>query len=145
MSSGTTSIDQLPSAPSNPSANPIQNNSPPPSVPNTEMNTENVKIENNVIVGPFARLRPGVLLKSGSRVGNFVEIKKSKIGKGSKINHLTYIGDALLGNKVNIGAGTITCNYDGKNKFKTVIEDSAFIGSNSSLIAPIKIGKNSKK
>ena len=102
---------------------------------------ENVKIENNVIVGPFARLRPGTVLKSGSRVGNFVEIKKSKVGKNSKINHLSYIGDASLGEKVNIGAGTITCNYDGKNKNRTKILDGAFIGSNTSLIAPIKIGK----
>ena len=104
---------------------------------------EETNIKNKVEIGPYARLRPGSILEDNSKIGNFVEIKKSKIGKGSKVNHLSYIGDALLGNKVNIGAGTITCNYDGKNKFKTVIEDSAFIGSNSSLIAPVKIGKNS--
>ena len=104
---------------------------------------ENVKIENNVTVGPFARLRPGTVLKSGSRVGNFVEIKKSSVGKNSKVNHLSYIGDTNIGNFVNIGAGTITCNYDGKNKNKTNISDGAFIGSNTSLVAPIKIGKKS--
>ena len=102
---------------------------------------ENVKIENNVTVGPFARLRPGTVLKSGSRIGNFVEVKKSKLGKNSKVNHLSYIGDATIGKNVNIGAGTITCNYDGKRKNKTIILDGAFIGSNTSLIAPIKIGK----
>ena len=104
---------------------------------------ENVKIENNVSVGPYARIRPGTILKSGSRVGNFVEVKKSRIGKNSKINHLSYVGDALVGKNVNIGAGTITCNYDGKNKNKTKISDGAFIGSNTSLVAPIKIGKKS--
>ena len=104
---------------------------------------EDAKIQNKVEVGPYARLRPGSVLEEGSKIGNFVEIKKSKIGKGSKVNHLSYVGDALIGNKVNIGAGTITCNYDGKNKFKTVIKDSAFIGSNTSLIAPVIIGKNS--
>ena len=104
---------------------------------------EETNVKNKVEIGPYARLRPGSILEDNSKIGNFVEVKKSKVGKGSKVNHLSYIGDALLGNKVNIGAGTITCNYDGKNKFKTVIEDSAFIGSNSSLIAPVKIGKNS--
>jgi len=104
---------------------------------------EDTKIKNKVEVGPYARLRPGTVLEDGSKVGNFVEIKKSKVGKGSKVNHLSYVGDALVGDKVNIGAGTITCNYDGKNKFKTIIKDSAFIGSNSSLIAPVTIGKNS--
>ena len=104
---------------------------------------ENVKIENNVYVGPYARLRPGTILKSGSRVGNFVEVKKSTIGKGSKVNHLSYIGDSSLGNLVNIGAGTITCNYDGAKKNKTKIKNNVFIGSNSSLIAPITISKNS--
>ena len=99
--------------------------------------------ENNVSVGPYARLRPGTILKSGSKVGNFVEVKKSTIGRKSKVNHLSYIGDASIGKNVNIGAGTITCNYDGKNKNKTKILDGAFIGSNSSLVAPIKIGKNS--
>jgi len=104
---------------------------------------ENAVLEDNVNVGPFSRIRPGSLLSKGSRVGNFVEIKKSKIGKNSKINHLSYIGDASIGNNVNIGAGTITCNYDGKKKNKTKILDGAFIGSNTSLIAPIKVGKNS--
>ena len=104
---------------------------------------ENVKIENNVRVGPYARLRPGTFLKSGSRVGNFVEVKKSTIGKGSKVNHLSYIGDTQLGKTVNIGAGTITCNYDGVKKSKTKIKDNVFIGSNSSLVAPITINKNS--
>ena len=104
---------------------------------------ENVKIENNVNVGPYARLRPGTVLKSGSRIGNFVEVKKSKIGKNTKINHLSYVGDAVVGKNVNIGAGTITCNYDGKKKNKTKILDGAFIGSNTALVAPIKIGKKS--
>ena len=104
---------------------------------------ENVKIENNVSIGPYARIRPGTILKSGSRVGNFVEVKKSKIGKGSKVNHLSYIGDSLLGKNVNIGAGTITCNYDGIKKSKTNIKDKVFIGSNASLVAPITINKNS--
>ncbi len=104
---------------------------------------ENVKIENNVSVGPFARLRPGTVLKSGSRIGNFVEVKKSTIGKNSKVNHLSYIGDAQLGQKVNIGAGTITCNFDGVKKNKTNIKDKVFIGSNSSLVAPVTINENS--
>jgi len=104
---------------------------------------ENAILENNVCVGPFSRIRPGSSLSKGSRVGNFVEVKKSKIGKNTKINHLSYIGDANLGKNVNIGAGTITCNYDGRKKNKTKILDGAFIGSNSSLVAPIKIGKNS--
>ena len=104
---------------------------------------ENVKIENNVNIGPYARIRPGTILKSGSRVGNFVEIKKSKIGKKSKVNHLSYIGDSYLGKNVNIGAGTITCNYDGLKKNKTTIKDKVFIGSNSSLVAPVTINKNS--
>ena len=104
---------------------------------------EGVKIENNVIIGPYARLRPGTVLKSGSKVGNFVEVKKSIIGKDSKLNHLSYIGDSKLGRKVNIGAGTITCNYDGIKKSKTKIADNVFIGSNSSLVAPVSIGKNS--
>ena len=104
---------------------------------------ENTKIENNVTVGPYARLRPGSVLKPGSRVGNFVEIKKSVIGKGTKINHLSYIGDSQIGKKVNIGAGTITCNYDGFKKNKTKIKDKVFIGSNSSLVAPVTIDENS--
>jgi len=104
---------------------------------------ENATIESNAGVGPFARIRPGSFLSKGSRVGNFVEVKKSKIGKNSKINHLSYIGDSFIGKNVNIGAGTITCNYDGKKKNKTKILDGAFIGSNTSLIAPVKIGKKS--
>tara|TARA_B100000029_G_scaffold497943_1_gene566107 strand:+ start:752 stop:1363 length:612 start_codon:yes stop_codon:yes gene_type:complete len=104
---------------------------------------ENVKIENNVNIGPFARLRPGTVLSSGSRVGNFVEIKKGKIGKNSKINHLSYIGDTEIGQNVNIGAGTITCNYDGVKKNKTKIKDNVFVGSNSSLVAPVTLNKKS--
>ena len=104
---------------------------------------ENCKIENKVEVGPYARIRPGSVLKDGSKVGNFVEIKKSTIGKSSKVNHLTYIGDSKIGKSVNIGAGTITCNYDGVKKSKTNIKDNAFIGSNSSLVAPITIEQNS--
>ena len=102
---------------------------------------ENATLESKVNVGPFSRIRPGSYLSKGSRVGNFVEIKKSKVGENSKINHLSYVGDASIGKNVNIGAGTITCNYDGKKKNKTKISDGAFIGSNTSLIAPIKIGK----
>ena len=104
---------------------------------------ENTKIENNVSIGPYARIRPGSILKSGSKVGNFVEVKKSIIGKGSKANHLSYIGDTTLGRNVNIGAGTITCNYDGKKKHKTKIKNSVFVGSNSSLVAPVTIDEKS--
>ena len=104
---------------------------------------ENCKIENKVDIGPYARIRPGTVLKEGSKVGNFVEIKKSIIDKKSKINHLSYIGDSNIGKSVNIGAGTITCNYDGKIKHKTNIKDNVFIGSNSSLVAPLKIEKDS--
>ena len=104
---------------------------------------ENTKIESNVSVGPYARLRPGTVLKSGSRVGNFVEIKKSTIEKNSKVNHLSYIGDASLGKNVNIGAGTITCNYDGVKKNKTKIKNNVFIGSNTSLVAPVTISDKS--
>jgi UDP-N-acetylglucosamine diphosphorylase/glucosamine-1-phosphate N-acetyltransferase len=104
---------------------------------------EGVKIENNVNVGPYARLRPGTILKSGSKIGNFVEVKKSIIGKDSKLNHLSYVGDTKIGKKVNIGAGTITCNYDGIKKSKTIIEDEVFVGSNSSLVAPIKLERKS--
>ena len=104
---------------------------------------EDSKIENNVNLGPYARLRPGTVLQIGSRVGNFVEVKKSKIGKKSKINHLSYIGDTTIGNLVNVGAGTITCNYDGVKKSKTKIKNNVFIGSNSSLVAPITINENS--
>ena len=104
---------------------------------------ENCKIENKVDIGPYARIRPGVVLKSGSKIGNFVEIKKSTLGINSKVNHLTYIGDSEIGKSVNIGAGTITCNYDGVKKSKTKIKDNVFIGSNSSLVAPITIEENS--
>ena len=104
---------------------------------------ENCKVENKVDIGPYARIRPGSIIKEGSRVGNFVEIKKSIIGKKSKVNHLTYIGDANIGKSVNVGAGTITCNFDGVNKSKTTIKDKAFIGSNSSLVAPVTIEQNS--
>jgi len=104
---------------------------------------EKVKVENNVSIGPYARLRPGTVLKSGSKVGNFVEVKKSTVGKESKINHLSYIGDTVIGSKVNVGAGTITCNYDGRKKNKTKIKNKVFIGSNSSLVAPITINENS--
>ena len=104
---------------------------------------ENCKIENQVEIGPYARIRPGTTLKEGSRIGNFVEIKKSTLGKKSKVNHLTYIGDTSIGKLVNIGAGTITCNYDGIKKNKTKIKDNVFIGSNSSLVAPLTIEENS--
>ncbi len=104
---------------------------------------ENCKIENSVEIGPYARIRPGTTLKKGSRVGNFVEIKKSTLGQKSKANHLSYIGDSTIGKSVNVGAGTITCNYDGIKKNKTIIKDNTFIGSNSALVAPITIGKNS--
>ena len=102
---------------------------------------ENATLESKVKVGPFSRIRPGSFLSKGSKIGNFVEVKKSKLGQNSKVNHLSYIGDALIGKDVNIGAGTITCNYDGKKKNTTKILDGAFIGSNTALIAPIKIGK----
>ncbi len=104
---------------------------------------ESCKIENKVEIGPYARIRPHTILKEGSKVGNFVEIKKSVLGSKSKVNHLSYVGDAQIGKSVNIGAGTITCNYDGVNKNKTKIMDRVFIGSNSSLVAPITINKNS--
>ena len=104
---------------------------------------ENCKVENKVDIGPFARVRPGTILKEGSKVGNFVEIKKSIVGKNSKINHLSYIGDSNIGKSVNVGAGTITCNYDGIKKSKTKIKDNVFIGSNSSLVAPLTIEQDS--
>ena len=104
---------------------------------------ENCIIENKVDIGPYARIRPGVILKEGSKVGNFVEIKKSVIGKKSKINHLSYIGDTNIGKMVNIGAGTITCNYDGVKKNKTKIRDNVFVGSNASLVAPLIIEEGS--
>ena len=103
---------------------------------------DDCKIGKNVNIGPNARVRPGSDISDDAKIGNFVEIKKSKIGKGSKVNHLAYVGDAILGKNVNIGAGTITCNYDGKNKHITQIGDNAFIGSNSSLVAPLKIEKD---
>lgn len=100
------------------------------------------KIGENSRIGPFARLRPGTVLQSETHVGNFVELKNTQVDIGSKINHLSYVGDASIGKNVNIGAGTITCNYDGANKFRTVIEDGAFIGSDTQLIAPVTIGAN---
>jgi bifunctional UDP-N-acetylglucosamine pyrophosphorylase/glucosamine-1-phosphate N-acetyltransferase len=102
---------------------------------------EGVVSEGAADIGPFARLRPGTVLAEGTHVGNFVETKKVHLGAGSKANHLTYLGDAVIGSKVNIGAGTITCNYDGVNKSQTTIGDNAFIGSNSSLVAPVTIGQ----
>jgi bifunctional UDP-N-acetylglucosamine pyrophosphorylase/glucosamine-1-phosphate N-acetyltransferase len=104
---------------------------------------EACKIENKVEIGPYARIRPNTILKEGSKIGNFVEVKKSTVGKKSKVNHLSYIGDSLIGKSVNIGAGTITCNYDGVKKSKTKIKDNVFIGSNSSLVAPVTINKKS--
>ena len=104
---------------------------------------EGVIINENVSVGPFCRLRPGTILEKNSKIGNFVEVKKSKIKKNSKVSHLSYIGDTIIGTSANIGAGTITCNYDGVKKSKTVIGDNSFVGSNSSLVAPVKIGRNS--
>jgi len=104
---------------------------------------EGVKIDSNVNIGPYARIRPGVIIKSGSKIGNFVEVKKSTIGKNSKVNHLSYVGDTNIGKNVNIGAGTITCNYDGIKKNKTKIKDRVFIGSNSSLVAPVTINESS--
>ena len=104
---------------------------------------EDCKIESKVEIGPYARIRPGTILKEGAKVGNFVEIKKSTIGKKSKVSHLTYIGDTSIGKSVNVGAGTITCNYDGSRKNKTKIKDKVFIGSNSSLVAPLTVGENS--
>tara|TARA_Y100000996_G_scaffold387497_1_gene346335 strand:- start:732 stop:1343 length:612 start_codon:yes stop_codon:yes gene_type:complete len=104
---------------------------------------EDVKVENKVSIGPYARLRPGSILSTGVKVGNFVEVKKSKIGKNSKVSHLSYIGDTYIGKNANIGAGTITCNYDGFKKSKTIIKDKVFIGSNTSLVAPITIDEQS--
>ena len=104
---------------------------------------ENCRVENKVDIGPYARIRPGAILKEGSKIGNFVEIKKSVIGKKSKVNHLSYVGDSEIGKAVNIGAGTITCNYDGVKKSKTKIKDNVFIGSNSSLVAPLTIEEGS--
>ena len=104
---------------------------------------ESCKIENKVEIGPYARIRPNTILKEGSKIGNFVEVKKSIVGKKSKVNHLSYIGDSDIGKSVNIGAGTITCNYDGVKKSKTKIKDNVFVGSNSSLVAPLTIEKES--
>tara|TARA_Y100000768_G_scaffold44982_1_gene29383 strand:+ start:222 stop:830 length:609 start_codon:yes stop_codon:yes gene_type:complete len=104
---------------------------------------ESCKIENKVEIGPYARIRPETILKEGSKIGNFVEIKKSVIGKKTKVNHLSYVGDSDLGKNVNIGAGTITCNYDGVKKSKTKIKDKVFIGSNTSLVAPVTINNDS--
>tara|TARA_B100001029_G_C14937217_1_gene381117 strand:+ start:27 stop:677 length:651 start_codon:yes stop_codon:yes gene_type:complete len=104
---------------------------------------EGARVENNVTIGPYARIRSGTNLKSNSKIGNFVETKNSKISSNSKINHLSYIGDTKIGKNSNIGAGTITCNYDGVKKNKTIISDNVFVGSNSSLVAPVKLNKNS--
>jgi bifunctional UDP-N-acetylglucosamine pyrophosphorylase/glucosamine-1-phosphate N-acetyltransferase len=104
---------------------------------------EKCQIENKVEIGPYARIRPDTILKEGSKIGNFVEVKKSVVGKKSKVNHLSYIGDTDIGKSVNIGAGTITCNYDGVKKSKTKIKDKVFIGSNSSLVAPVTIEEQS--
>ena len=104
---------------------------------------EGVKIDSNVSIGPYARLRPGTKIKSGSKIGNFVEVKKTTINQNSKVNHLSYIGDAKVGRNVNIGAGTITCNYDGRKKSKTNIKDKVFVGSNTSLVAPVTLNEKS--
>ena len=100
---------------------------------------EGAKIEKNVIIGPYSRIRPGTILKMNTKIGNFVETKKSSIDKNSKVNHLSYIGDTIIGKNTNIGAGTITCNYDGRKKYKTKISKNVFVGSNSSLVAPVKL------
>ena len=100
---------------------------------------EGAKIEKNVIIGPYSRIRPGTVLKMNTKIGNFVETKKSSIDKNSKVNHLSYIGDTIIGKNTNIGAGTITCNYDGRKKYKTKISQNVFVGSNSSLVAPVKL------
>ena len=110
---------------------------------NSFSHLEDCKVENKVDIGPYARIRPGTILKDGSKIGNFVEVKKSIVGKKSKINHLSYVGDTQVGKEVNIGAGTITCNYDGVKKSKTKIKNNVFIGSNSSLVAPVIINENS--
>ena len=104
---------------------------------------EGTRIDKNVIIGPYARLRNGTILKSNTKIGNFVETKKTSINTNSKVNHLSYIGDTQIGKNSNIGAGTITCNYDGFKKHKTKISDNVFVGSNSSLVAPVKLEKNS--
>jgi bifunctional UDP-N-acetylglucosamine pyrophosphorylase/glucosamine-1-phosphate N-acetyltransferase len=104
---------------------------------------EGARIEKAAVIGPYSRMRPGSEIGEGAHVGNFVETKKIKLGKGSKANHLTYLGDAEIGEGVNIGAGTITCNYDGTHKHKTIIEDGVFVGSDATLVAPLRVGKNS--
>ncbi|MDE5831666.1 MAG: bifunctional UDP-N-acetylglucosamine diphosphorylase/glucosamine-1-phosphate N-acetyltransferase GlmU, partial [Desulfovibrio sp.] len=104
---------------------------------------EGCEVMGGAIVGPYARLRPRAKICENARVGNFVELKKTRLGPGSKANHLTYLGDSVIGENVNIGAGTITCNYDGRDKFETIIEDGAFIGSDTALVAPVTVGKNS--
>ena len=104
---------------------------------------ESCRVENRVEIGPYARIRPDTILREGSKIGNFVEIKKTIVGKKSKVNHLSYVGDSDVGKSVNIGAGTITCNYDGVKKSKTKIKDKVFIGSNSSLVAPVTLNKYS--
>ncbi|HEY5599883.1 MAG TPA: DapH/DapD/GlmU-related protein, partial [Candidatus Manganitrophaceae bacterium] len=104
---------------------------------------EEAEIESGASVGPFAHLRPGSALRRGAKVGNFVEMKEAELGAGSKANHLSYLGDAVIGKGVNIGAGTITCNYDGAEKYQTIIEDEAFIGSDTQLIAPVRVGARS--
>ena len=106
---------------------------------NSFSHLEDCKIKNKVNIGPYARIRPGTTLEEGSKIGNFVEVKKSIIGKKSKVNHLSYVGDSEIGKDVNIGAGTITCNYDGVKKHKTKIKNNVFVGSNSSLIAPVQL------
>ena len=106
--------------------------------PNTMI--EGASIASHAVIGPFARIRPETIIEESAHIGNFVEIKKSKIGAGTKVNHLSYVGDALIGVKVNVGAGTITCNYDGANKHQTIIDDHAFIGSCTQLVAPVHIG-----
>ena len=110
---------------------------------NSFSHLEDCKVENKVDIGPYARIRPGTILKDGSKIGNFVEVKKSIVGKKSKINHLSYVCDTQIGKEVNIGAGTITCNYDGVKKSKTKIKNNVFIGSNSSLVAPVTVNENS--
>ena len=110
---------------------------------NSFSHLEDCKVENKVDIGPYARIRPGTILRNGSKIGNFVEVKKSIVGKKSKINHLSYVGDTQIGKEVNIGAGTITCNYDGVKKSKTKIKNNVFIGSNSSLVAPVTVNENS--
>jgi len=104
---------------------------------------DGARVANGAILGPYSHLRPGSEIGEDAHVGNFVETKKIRLGKGSKANHLTYLGDAEIGEGVNVGAGTITCNYDGVNKHKTIIEDGVFVGSDSTLVAPVKLGKGS--